>query len=228
MTCNHDVMNWHTILFPCQIVFKASGTTVADFFRPFLCPSVSVDEESPTTSEICFILPFIWNWKTSDQTVTLLNGIREEPRSNLDRGPTFLILGIFSFCSIPLNKFCRVMCQRNSAVLNAINRHSSLKLKFNIVFKLAFHWSLFSLTSIQITPHSSMMCLHHLKPTPRSFLGVFQLLWYLCFLLIYAYSIWATQLIHLTTWDYWLKNTDPEGNSEVTFSIISLHSVCWF
>jgi len=209
--CNYDVMNRRTTLFPCQIFFKASGTTFADFFSPFLCPSVFVDEKIATTLEICFILP--WNWKNSDQTVTFLNDIREEPHSSLDRGPNFPeFRDFFSFCSIPLNKFCRVMCQRNSAVLKVINRHSSLKLKFNMVFILAFHWSLCSLKSIQITPHYSMMYLHYLKPKPTYYLGVFQLLWYLCFLLIYMQSVWAKHHIYLTTWDYWLKNTDLKGH----------------
>jgi hypothetical protein len=56
--CNHDVMNRHTTLVACQIVFKTSGTIVTDSFSPFLCPSVSVDEESPNTLEICLYVAF--------------------------------------------------------------------------------------------------------------------------------------------------------------------------
>lgn len=58
IACNPDVMNWHTTLFPCQIVFKISGTIVTDPFSPFLCPSVSVDEESLTSLEIWLYAAF--------------------------------------------------------------------------------------------------------------------------------------------------------------------------
>jgi len=35
------------------------------------------------------MLPFKWNWKSSAQTITLINDIREEPHSILGRGPDF-------------------------------------------------------------------------------------------------------------------------------------------
>lgn len=161
------------------------------------------------------MLPFKWNWKKSAQTATLLNGIREEPQSPiliLTGAPTFLTRDFFWFCSVPLKKFCRLMCQRNAAVINVSNRYSSLKFKFIVVFIHAFHWSPFSL---QFKSHHTLLWSIYtiLKPKPRSFLGVFKLLWYLCFLLIYVHSIWSTHLIYFTTWDYWLKNTDPKGHS---------------
>jgi hypothetical protein len=83
------------------------------------------------------------------------------------------------------------MHQTYPAVLNINNnRHGSFKLKFIMVFTHAFHWSLFSRISIQITPHSSMTCVSILS---------WNLLWYLHFLLIYMHSIWATHLIYFCT-----------------------------
>lgn len=156
IACNNDVVNYTLNLFLVRLSLKPLAQLLRIPSAHFSA-RLSLRRRVPPLQRFAFMLPYKFNWKTSTQTVT---DVRKEPHSNLYRGPDFPVFrGIFfSFSTVPLEKFCREMHQTNPAALNINSRHDSFKLKFIMVFTHAFHWSLFSRISIQITPHFSMTC----------------------------------------------------------------------